>query len=34
MDSVIEGIVEVMVMATVEVIAEFGDGGGGGMKRR
>ena len=29
----LEGIVEVMVMATVEVIAKLGDGGGGRMKR-
>ena len=29
----IEGIVEVMVMATVEVTAKLGDGGGGRRKR-
>ena len=28
-----EGIVGVMVMATVEALAKLGDGGGGRMKR-
>lgn len=32
-ESVIEGIVGVMVMATVEALVKPGDGGGGRMKR-